>query len=146
MRNDTDIIKGLNLNKDPKGVPNGSLIFAKNIKLDDDGVNITNEEGFIEALGVDVNGEKLKGHIVGTITCNKEIVLFTYDEVSKQSYIYRAKEVDNKDELTLIPVQTAWKWSGGVIHGTYTYNVNGDLIIAVGEYSNDKKIPLKIIL
>ena len=48
MRNDTDIIKGLNLNKDPKGVPNGSLIFAKNIKLDDDGVNLTNEEGFID--------------------------------------------------------------------------------------------------
>ena len=49
MRNDTDIIKGLNLNKDPKGVPNGSLIFAKNIKLDDDGINLTNEEGFITA-------------------------------------------------------------------------------------------------
>lgn len=145
MRNDTDIIKGLNLNKDPKGVPNGSLIFAKNIKLDDDGVNLTNEEGFIEALGVDVNGEKLKGHIVGTITCNKEIVLFTYNYSTKQSYIYRAQEVDNSDKLFLLPVQTAWKWSGGVIHGTYTYNVNGDLIIAVGEYSNDKKIPLKTI-
>ena len=46
MRNDTDIIKGLNLNKDPKGVPNGSLIFAKNIKLDDDGVNINKLKKF----------------------------------------------------------------------------------------------------
>ena len=147
MRNDTDIIKGLNLNKDPKGVPNGSLIFAKNIKLDDDGVNLTNEEGFIEALGTDINGEKLKGRIVGTITCNKEIVLFTYDKVNKQSYIYRAKEVDNKDKLELIPVQTAWKWSGGVIHGTYTYDVNNELIVCIAEYNenSNQKIPLKTI-
>lgn len=142
MRNDTDIIKGLNLNKDPKGVPNGSLIFAKNIKLDDDGVNLTNEEGFIEALGVDVNGEKLKGHIVGTITCNKEIVLFTYNYSTKQSYIYRAQEVDNEDKLKLIPVKTAWKWSGGVIHGTYTYNVNGELIVCIGEYSKNSNVPI----
>lgn len=147
MRNDTDIIKGLNLNKDPKGVPNGSLIFAKNIKLDDDGVNLTNEEGFIEALGVDVNGEKLKGSIVGTITCNKEIVLFTYNYSTKQSYIYRAQEVDNKDRLKLIPVQTAWKWSGGVIHGTYTYDVNNELIVCIAEYNenSNQKIPLKTI-
>lgn len=32
MKSYTDIVKGLNLNKNPKGVPNGSLIFAKNIK------------------------------------------------------------------------------------------------------------------
>lgn len=147
MRNDTDIIKGLNLNKDPKGVPNGSLIFAKNIKLDDDGMNITNEEGFIEALGVDSIGEELKGKIVGTITCNKEIVLFTYDDTTKQSFIYRAQEVDNSDKLNLIPVQTAWKWSGGTIHGTYTYNVNNELIVCIAEYNenSNQKIPLKTI-
>lgn len=45
MKSYTDIVKGLNLNKNPKGVPNGSLIFAKNIKLDDNANNITNEEG-----------------------------------------------------------------------------------------------------
>ena len=147
MRNDTDIIKGLNLNKDPKGVPNGSLIFAKNIKLDDDGINLTNEEGFITALGTDINGEKLKGSIVGTITCNKEIVLFTYNYSNKQSYIYRAQEVDGEDKLKLIPIQTAWKWSGGVIHGTYTYDVNNELIVCIAEYNenSNKKIPLKTI-
>ena len=145
MRNDTDIIKGLNLNKDPKGVPNGSLIFAKNIKLDDDGINLTNEEGFITALGTDINGEKLKGSIVGTITCNKEIVLFTYDYSNKQSYIYRAQEVDGEDKLKLIPIQTAWKYTGGTIHGTYSYNVNGELIINVSEYSKNGNVPLKSI-
>ena len=119
MRNDTDIIKGLNLNKDPKGVPNGSLIFAKNIKLDDDGINLTNEEGFITALGTDINGEKLKGSIVGTITCNKEIVLFTYNYSNKQSYIYRAQEVDGEDKLNLNHTQTTEKYTGGTNHGKH---------------------------
>lgn len=36
--------------------------------------------------------------------------------------------------LDLNEVGNAWTYSGGKIVGTYTYNVNGELIIAIGEY------------
>ena len=39
-----NIVKELNLNKNPNVVPNGSLVFAKNIKVSPDNSYITNEE------------------------------------------------------------------------------------------------------
>ena len=121
MRSYTDIVKGLNLNKNPKGVPNGSLIFAKNIKLDDDANNITNEEG----LKSIVNLQKNDGNIVGFITTDKEIIIFT--DANK---IIRYKEETNE----IVYTNTNWVYNGGKIHGTYNYNINNDLIIAIGEY------------
>ena len=68
-----NIVKSLNLNKSPNIVPNGSMIFAKNIKITEDGTAITNDDGFIEAIPKDT----LKGEIVGFIPCVEEIVVFT---------------------------------------------------------------------
>ena len=45
-----DIVKSLNLNKSPHNVPNGSMIFAKNIRITEDGTAITNDDGFIKAI------------------------------------------------------------------------------------------------
>ena len=132
MRSYTDIVKGLNLNKNPKGVPNGSLIFAKNIKLDDDANNITNEEG----LKSIVNLQKNDGNIVGFITTDKEIIIFT--DANK---IIRYKEETNE----IVYTNTNWVYNGGKIHGTYNYNINNDLIIAIGEYDANINVPLKVI-
>ena len=41
-----EIVKQLNLNGNPQVVPTGSLVYAKNIKLSDDGTYITNDDGF----------------------------------------------------------------------------------------------------
>lgn len=41
-----EIIKQLNLNGNPQTVPNGSLVYAKNIKISPDGTYITNDDGF----------------------------------------------------------------------------------------------------
>lgn len=132
MRSYTDIVKGLNLNKNPKGVPNGSLIFAKNIKLDDDANNITNEEG----LKSIVNLQENDGNIVGFITTDKEIIIFT--DANK---IIRYKEETNE----IVYTNTNWVYNGGKIHGTYNYNINNDLIIAIGEYDATTNVPLKVI-
>lgn len=132
MRSYTDIVKGLNLNKNPKGVPNGSLIFAKNIKLDDDANNITNEEG----LKSIVNLQKNDGNIVGFINTDKEIIIFT--DANK---IIRYKEETNE----IVYTNTNWVYNGGKIHGTYNYNINNDLIIAIGEYDANINVPLKVI-
>lgn len=140
-----DIVKSLNLNKSPHNVPNGSMVFAKNIKITEDGTAITNDDGFIKAIP----DNRLKGEIVGFIPCVEEIVVFTYDKDDKSSHIYRLKEINNTSDITVEDVKCAWKWSEGRIKGTYTYNVNKELIISIAESPKDSTsnvtIPLKTI-
>ena len=45
-----DIIKRLQLNKNPKDIKSGSIIGAKNIMLDPISSSITNEYGFTSAF------------------------------------------------------------------------------------------------
>ena len=135
-----DIIKRLNLNKNPQHADNYSMCFAKNIKLSDDSTTIITDNGFKLSLST---GE-VEGNIVGIIPCSTEIVIFTYNENNFSSHIYRGKEIIN-NQLEITEVITAWNYSGGKINGTYTYNVKGELIIAIAEYCNDKDVPLKTI-
>lgn len=52
-----NIVKELNLNKTPNVIPNGSLVFAKNIKVSPDNSYITNEEGLTYAFSTPVEGK-----------------------------------------------------------------------------------------
>ena len=45
-----EIIKELNLNGNPQTVKNGSITFAKNIRLSADGTYITNDEGMVVSM------------------------------------------------------------------------------------------------
>lgn len=139
-----EIIKSLNLNVTPKDAPNGSLVYARNVMTDDTSSFLTNDIGFDKVLDF-----KHEERIVGIIPCSEEIVIFTYRPAhrendvnyTEQHQIYRLPDNGNQDDL--IPVQSNWKWSGGKINGSYTYNYKGELIVAVGESSDDKQIPLK---
>ena len=131
-----EIVKKLNLNKTPQAVDNGSLIFAKNIKLSADSHYLTNEESL---LGV----ASLANKIVGVIPTNKELVVFKYDDVNNISSILRIKETESGVETIIVP--NNWKYNGGTITGTYTYNVKNELIVAFGEYDANIDVPLKTI-
>lgn len=136
--NDMNIVKELNLNKNPNIVPNGSLVFAKNIKVSPDNSYITNEEGLTYAFSTPVSGT-----IVGIIPCIKEIVILSYleaDTGEASSHIYRCVENEVTGLLDLTEIYSAWNYSGGKITGTYTYNVNNELIIAIGEYGVTKTV------
>lgn len=136
--NDMNIVKELNLNKNPNVVPNGSLVFAKNIKVSPDNSYITNEEGLTYAFSTPVSGT-----IVGIIPCIKEIVILSYleaDTGEASSHIYRCVENEVTGLLDLTEIYSAWNYSGGKITGTYTYNVNNELIIAIGEYAVTKTV------
>ena len=165
-----EILKQLNLNGNPQTVPNGSLVYAKNIKLSDDGTYITNDDGFSTAFatqGFDEEDLKVKNiagdfveaiesqdkdytvqKLVGYINCPNEVVLFVYKEYEEDekvigiSEIYRAVELNNSDKLALYKVPTGWKYDGGTIIGTYTYTVYNHLIVAISEYNSnvDKQI------
>lgn len=121
-----NIVKELNLNKTPNVIPNGSLVFAKNIKVSPDNSHITNEEGLTYAFSTPVEGK-----IVGIIPCMKEIVILSYleaDTGEHSSHIYRCVENEVTGLLDLNEVGNAWTYSGGKIVGTYTYNVMVNLL------------------
>jgi hypothetical protein len=135
-----EIIPKLNLNRNPKDIPNNSIVAAKNMIVDDTGSYFTNEWGFKVAFNCPNDTE----FICGVIPTNKELVIFTYCTNDKLSRIYRYK-----DDGSYFEVNVGWTYSGGKITGSYTYNYKGELIIAVGEYDaidkygNSIQIPYK---
>lgn len=120
-----EIIPKLSLNRNPKDIPNNSIVAAKNMVVDDTGSYFTNEWGFKVAFECPNSSE----YICGAIPTNKEVVIFTYSTNDKVSRIYRYK-----DDGSYFEVNVGWSYSGGKITGSYTYNYKGELIIAVGEY------------
>ena len=148
----------LNLNKHPKDVINRSLVAAKNIRVSNDFSCLQSEESIFKNIVVAqaFNDEK---EIIGYIPCNKEFILFVVDkgytdEDKKQgikTYLYRYKETtlnnNNYDAPEINMVYNEFKWYGGKIKGTFTYNIKNQLIIAVSEYDSYENalIPLKTI-
>lgn len=129
-----DIIKRLQLNRNPKDLKSGSIVGAKNIMLDQVNSSITNEYGFEPAFIADAGFA-----IVGAISCNEELVIFLHNKDNNISKIIRFD--DNKH---INPVNCNWKYEGGTIEGTFTYNYKKQLIIAVSEHDADHDVPLKI--
>ncbi len=119
----------LYLNGSPQTAEEGSLAFARNMKVDNDG-NLVSDYGYedISALQ-DYN---IIGHIVGL---DNKIYLFTkteileYDEISK----------------TVNVLQTGWTYKGGEISGYVSTNISGEKILTIGEYKKGTDIPLKHI-
>lgn len=122
------------LNRNPKDIPNGALVAAKNVIVDDTGSYFTNEDGF----KVSFETPNDKEYIVGVIPCNNEIVIFTYEPIidSEDSTTKGNSRVYRKfDDGTVIEVTCSWEYNNGTITGAYTYNYKGELIIAVSEYN-----------
>ena len=123
------IDKKLNLDKQLEYCKDGDLVFAQNVVVSDDGLTIQNEPAIINFYNrTDID-------YAGFVACNEEFVIFT-----KDSKIYRITKSGNETE-----VQTNWKWCGGEVFGTFTYNVNNELIVAISERNSTKECPLKII-
>lgn len=135
-----EIIKSLNLNRNPKDVQPGSLVCAKNMVVDYSSSYLTNEPGFAVGFECPNSGE----FIVGCIPCISEIVIFTWNRNTKESKIYRKSDGGNAREVI-----TGWKYSGGKLTGSFTYNYKKELIIALGEYDavdlsgNNIQVPFK---
>lgn len=119
----------LYLNGSPQTAEEGSLAFARNMKVDNDG-NLVSDYGYknISALQ-DYN---IVGHIVGL---DNKIYLFTENEILEYDEIS-----ENVDIL-----KTGWKYNGGEISGYVSTNISGEKILTIGEYKEDINIPLKHI-
>lgn len=142
-----DIIKELNLNKHPKNCKNLSLVYAKNVRVSNDLSCLQNEESIYKH--VDLIEQLEHKIIVGYIPCNKEIIFITTDSVPNNlgdevdAYIERYNELENICRC----VYENYKYYGGEIKGTFTYNINSELILAITEfdYNNNLFIPLHTI-
>lgn len=137
------VIPKLNLNQNPQNCEEGSLVFAKNMKLDSDG-SLTTDFGSEDLQSCTNDNVKFVGHIVGL---DNKIYLFShrYDENEEKTYddIYEYDEVTKKAKR----LTTGWTYSGGEIDGCVSTNISGEKILSIAEYNitGTKNIPLKHI-
>lgn len=148
-----DISPKLQLNLHPKDAENMSLVTANNIKLSNDGSCITNEESIKKNTFIDKWLKNYYGsnnyNIISVIPCNTELVLITA-KIENRTYANTAQifiyvEKNNTRNETLRPAYEKLEYHGGKINGTFTYNAENSLILAIAEYGNNIKVPLKVI-
>lgn len=138
-----NITPKLSLNKHPKDCDPLSLVNATNVKVTNDLTLISNEEDLKrnEIIHNTLNNEfGGSGYsIIGIIPCNDEIIIFASGQAT--SAIARYNEKENKCKII---------YNGDLLNniskikGTFTYNVNNDLIIAVSLYNINTDEPLRI--
>lgn len=138
-----NITPKLSLNKHPKDCDPLSLVNATNVKVTNDLTLISNEEDLkrneiiYNTLNNEFGGSEYS--IIGIIPCNDEIIIFASGRAT--STIARYNEKENKCKII---------YNGGLLNniskikGTFTYNVNNDLIIAVSLYNIKTDEPLRI--
>lgn len=125
-----NIDKKLNLDTPIEMMESGMLCHAMNVKLSQDGTTIQNDNALKELLNTNSD-------IAGYIITDKDIVLF---DKTNNIKVYNIE----KNTVTKI-LSNNWKWCGGEVFGTYTYNGKQELILAVSERNAGTDVPLKII-
>ena len=128
-----EIIPKLNLNAHPKNVDNNSLIDGVNLMLSDDGVIQTEKGGKYNTAIYNAIFAKYNKYfkILYCIECNVELVIFVQrTDIQADLSIFRYNEKEDKCYFII----DNFKYSGGKLLGTFTYNKD-KLIIAVSEYS-----------
>lgn len=150
-----NIVPKLNLNKHPKDCDNLSLVDARNIKISHDESCITNENSIITnaLIQTAIHNIYYSNFLIrGVIPINTGIVLFVQDynkvetNINKLDiFIYNEKTI-NKDENIYL-AYSGLSYHGGKFTGTFTYNVENELIIAFSEYdcNNNELVPLRTI-
>ena len=125
----------LYLNVSPQTVEDGSLVYARNLKLDNDGM-LTSDYGYenIPSLA----GKNIVGHIVGLDDC---VYFFVKGDNSADS-ILEYNELTKEYNV----INSSWTYNGGKIDGQVSTNISGEKILTIAEYFEDgSDIPLKHI-
>lgn len=147
------IVPKLNLNRTPELVDNNSLIFAKNIRFNANGLSsdlgfdrIDSYKDGTGPLAPTINEITAGQKIVGVIPYNTSFYVFIYEEANQdieaRSFI---KKYDEEEGWSICNCN--WNWSGGKIDGICTINLNGDILLTITEYDvpDGKLVPIKTI-
>lgn len=141
-----NINKKLVLNKHPKDCDDLVLVNARNVKVSNDFSCLQSENSIfhnkvIESFINNNFGNDWK--IAGVIPCNIELILIVYrgDSFPTNASIVRYNESENSCEISY----NKFEYHGGEIKGTFTYNVQNNLILSIAEYNTNFNIPLRTI-
>ena len=132
----------LNLNNSPTNCEEGSLVFAKNVKVDTDG-SIVPDYGYDAVTVVSdthnaVDGANHSAKIVGHIVGLDNTIYFFFDD----NVIVEYNELKN----TANAINCAWKYEDGAeIDGCITTNVSGEKILTIAQYKKGGNTPLQHI-
>ena len=148
-----NIVKELSLNKHPKDCKDLSLINARNIVVSNDFSCLQNELSITHhSVLTNYLEDKV---LLGYIPCNDEIVLFvcSKEKYGTQDFDYAAiyctvaRYNENQEDYGVFECLNNFVYHYGTITGTFTYNVHGNLIIAVAESDPafDQMVPLRTI-
>lgn len=152
------LVPKLNLNRTPQTADNGSLVYAKNIKLNKDGT-IGPDYNFIKAninWGSYTSFDKqhpIVGYIVGLN--NKVYYFINYENIRKEfnignssSSVNNVSKIIEYNEITdeSKEINSSWTYHNGTITGFVTTNHTGEEILTICESSDDSvEIPIKHI-
>lgn len=140
----------LNLNKHPKDCENLSLIDALNVRLSNDGSCLQSENAILSNRTIRnyiANYYDERFHIIKMIPCNTELIIIAASDSDIQNPdINRADIFRYNEELRQIKlVYRRFEYHKGKINGTFTYNVNNELIVSIAEYDAKESVPLRTI-
>ena len=150
-----NILPQLSLNGHYQTQKSMSMVDANGIRLSKDCNTLETDNLLKNAhdIGTTIaNNEpnSISKEIVYILSCNKELIIFVkYGYILTEVIAYKCKvfrykeESDNENHTELIIED--YKYHGGKLTGTFTYNVDNDLIIAISEYGENLHIPLKVI-
>lgn len=117
-----NIIPQFNINRSFKDCVSGSIVAAKNIKIDETGKYIIPEEGFTRMY--------FGANIAGVIATSEDLYIFT-----ETNAIFKF----DKNKKSTIMTGHNWKYIyGSKFIGTYTYLGNSKLCLVVSQYTNDE--------
>lgn len=141
-----NINKKLVLNKHPKDCEDLVLINARNVKVSNDFSCLQSENSIFHNKVIESfinNNFGNDWNIAGVIPCNVELILIVYkgDSFPTNASIVRYNEDKNSCEISY----NKFEYHGGEIKGTFTYNVQSNLILSIAEYNTKFNIPLRTI-
>lgn len=141
-----NINKKLVLNKHPKDCEDLILVNARNVKVSNDFSCLQSENSIFHNKVIESfinNNFGNDWNIAGVIPCNVELILIVYkgDSFPTNASIVRYNEDKNSCEISY----NKFEYHGGEIKGTFTYNVQSNLILSIAEYNAKFNIPLRTI-
>lgn len=151
-----NILPQLSLNAHHQTTKTMSIVDANGIRLTKDCNALEVDNLLIDKddIGSTIENSKpnktITESIIYILSCNKELIIFVnYTYILSTSNanvckVFRYKEESDTDSHTELIIND-YKYNGGKLTGTFTYNVDNDLIIAISEYGENLHIPLKVI-